>query len=162
MIVVSDATPLINLQAIGLLDLLPKLFQEIVIPPAVYHEVVIKGAGKPGSDVVKTAEWIQVISCQKTDLLHKLKNTIDPGEAEAITLVLELGADLLLIDETLGRKVAKSFQIEIVGVLGILVRAKKKGLISNIKDPVEDLIQKARFYIHPELKKEILNLAGEQ
>jgi len=70
MSVVSNASPLINLAWIGKLDLLRRLYGELFIPEAVWHEVVIEGAGQPGANEVKAATWIKAQSVTNTPLVH--------------------------------------------------------------------------------------------
>ena len=161
MLIVSDTSPVINLAVIDQLDLLPKLFREIIIPQAVYDEIVTKGAGLPGSKEVASAHWIIKKSCSNQKLLAMLLTELDPGEAEAIALAVELNADYLLIDEILGRAKAQSYQLKPLGVLGILLRAKSVGLIASVKDSMDDLRSKANFFIHSNLYNHILALAGE-
>lgn len=161
MIVVSDASPLMNLAAIDLLDILPHLFSSILVPPTVYEEIVVIGAGKPGADEVQSASWIQIRSCENDRLVQKLREQLDHGEAEAIALAYELHADILLIDESAGRSVARSYHLAIVGLLGILLSAKENGLIENIKNPIDRLESEAQFYISESLREEVLRMAGE-
>ena len=101
--VVSNTSPLINLALIGQLDLLPQLYTQVVIPEAVWHEIVIKGAGQIGATEIQAATWVVKQPVQNNTLVQLLKQTLDAGEAEAIALALETQADLLLIDERLGR-----------------------------------------------------------
>lgn len=96
MIVVSDASALINLARIGELGLLRQLYGEIVIPQAVWQEVVVEGAGQPGADAVGKASWIRAKEVTNEHLVRALRQDLDAGEAEAIALVLELKAHLLI------------------------------------------------------------------
>jgi hypothetical protein len=86
---------------------------------------------------------------------------LDRGEAETIALALELGADLVLLDERDGRYTAQRFGLRVVGVLGVLLEAKSKGLIKNIKPYLDMLRQQAGFYIRETLYQQMLILAGE-
>jgi hypothetical protein len=81
--VVSNASALINLARIGKLNLLHELYGELVIPEAVWQEVVIKGAGQPGSGEVKVAAWIKKHATTNSQLVHALQQELDAGEAEA-------------------------------------------------------------------------------
>jgi predicted nucleic acid-binding protein len=98
MSIVSNASPLINLARIGKLSFLQELYGELIIPGAVWHEVVVEGAGQPGADEVKAADWIKQRDVTNRQLTQALKQELDAGEAEAIALALEIGADLLLMD----------------------------------------------------------------
>lgn len=107
MSIVSNASPLINLARIGKLDLLHQLYGELIVPEAVWQEVVVEGSGHPGADEVKTAPWIKMRAVTNRPLVQALRQDLDAGEAEAIALALEVGAELLLMDEHLGRETAR-------------------------------------------------------
>lgn len=113
--VVSDASPLIALSAIGRLSLLQHLFPEIVIPAAVHRE--IQAEDRPGASEVLQAAWIETQSVESGHLLSVLTEEPDPGEAEAIALALETEADVLLIDERRGRQVARRLGCRVLGLL---------------------------------------------
>ncbi len=85
MSVVSNASPLINLARIDQLDLLPRLYGELLIPEAVWEEVVVEGAGQPGADEIKAATWIKVQAVANRSLVQALRQELDPGEAEALS-----------------------------------------------------------------------------
>lgn len=117
MIVVSNSSPLINLARIGILDLLTQLYGELTIPEAVWLEVVIHGAGLPGADEVKNAAWIKKKAVSNTQLVAALQQELDAGEAEAVALALEAGADALLMDERLGRETARHLGVRCIGLI---------------------------------------------
>ena len=162
MIIISDTSPIINLAIIGYLDLMPKLYNEIVIPKAVFDEIVLKGEGLPGSFEIKNAHWVSVATCQNESLLSKLLNELDQGEAEAIVLALELKADRILIDEVNGREVATRLHLQTLGLLGILLEAKSNYLIPSVKPLMDALRTKARFFIHQSLYNQVLKIAKEE
>ncbi|WP_306557917.1 DUF3368 domain-containing protein [Nostoc sp. 'Peltigera malacea cyanobiont' DB3992] len=130
MIIVSDTSPITNLAAIGQLDLLRQLYSSVIIPKAVYNEMVGVNKIVPGAVEVQTLSWIQtqtvVNSLQVTEIQENNEN-IHLGEAEAIILSLEMKADLLLMDERRGRIVATSYGINVTGLLGVLLQAKNRG-----------------------------------
>ena len=161
MLIVSDTSPIINLAAINHLYLLPELFGRIIIPQIVYQEIVIDGAGESGSDDIQTAQWVEVQSCTNQDIITLLSNELDPGEAEAIALALELNADYLLIDEKDGRQKALDYHLKPLGVLGILLRAKDARLISDISLLMDRLRSEAGFYIHQSLYDQVKRIAKE-
>lgn len=161
MIVVSNTSPVINLAAIGHLDLLEKLFQQIIISPAVYQEITVDGTGQPGSQEVYSLPWIKTKKVNNPTLVKALQGELDKGEAEAIALAIENKADLLLLDERKGREVASRFGIQCIGVLGILILAKENDYIHRIKPVVNELIAKAGFWVSPALYEYVLNTAGE-
>ena len=159
-IVVSDSSPLIHLSQIGRLHLLKELFGELLIPQAVYHEVVIEGGGKPGSKEVREASWIIVMEIRNERLKRLLQFQLDEGEAEAIVLALETKASLVLLDDREARLQAKRLGLKITGTLGILLRAKKLGLIENMKEEINKLKQTG-FRVSKNLEEEVLRAAGE-
>lgn len=121
MIVISDTSAITNLAAIDHLGLLPLLYEQVIIPAAVYRELVDIEPPVPGSIEVQTATWLEVKSIAKREVVERLQSEgrLDPGESEAIALALELKADLLLIDERRGRAEADRLGIKIIGLLGI-------------------------------------------
>jgi uncharacterized protein len=162
MIVVSNTSPLINLANIGQLQLLQQLYGQVIIPPAVYDEIVIAGAGQPGAMEVKTYDWIKVEQISNQQMVTLLQVDVDIGEAEAIVLALELKPDLLLLDERKGRQVASNLGIKFTGILGILTEAKNHKLINAIKPIMDDLIKQVGFRIGSKLYQRVLQIANEQ
>lgn len=161
MIVVSDTSPLVNLAAIGKLDLLHQLYGKILVPDAVYREIVHVGAGEPGAYEVAVFEWIERQVVTNRAVVTALELELDSGEAEAIALALEVGADLVLIDERKGRFVAGRMGVQFVGLLGILIEAKQRGLLPAVRPVLDDLKQNAGFWIRDQLYQHILQLTGE-
>jgi len=161
MVVVSDTSPIINLAIIGQLDLLPLLFQRVIIPTAVYKEIVQNGAGLPGSTEIQRAAWVEIRHCKDLALIDELMTDLDQGEAEAIALALEFHVDKILMDEELGRKTALQYHLQPLGILGILIRAKTLGLIPAVKPLMDRLISEARFFIHGNLYKSVLQQVNE-
>jgi len=161
MLVVSNSSPIMNLAAIGQLDLLEKLYSKISIAQAVYTEIALQGVGMPGSNEVQSFSWIETKIVKDRAKVLLLQTDLDIGESETIVLAMELRTDLLLMDERLGRAKAASLGLKYIGVLGILIEAKKLGYISNIKQPMDDLIVKAGFWIDHKLYLRVLQSAGE-
>ncbi len=161
MLVISDTSPIINLATIGHLHLLPELFSEIVIPTAVFNEVAGPGNHEPGSKEIKEASWVKVLSVSTQPLLPQLLHDLDRGEAEAIVLALDIKADYVLMDEILGRKIAQSYNLQPLGVLGILVMAKQKGLIIHVSPLMDRLRSEANFFIDRVLYQRIKELSKE-
>jgi predicted nucleic acid-binding protein len=161
MTVVSNASPLINLARIGQLDLLAKVYGGVLIPEAVRREVVEEGAGQPGAHEVDVAEWIQTQTVTDQRLVRALGQDLDSGEAEAIVLALETDADLLLMDERLGRDAARHLGVTVTGLIGLLVEAKHRGLTSAIKPSLDALRDQAGFRIRQGLYDQVLQDAGE-
>lgn len=150
MIVVSNSSPLIALARIGQLNLLASFYKRIMIPAEVHHEVVVKGRGLPGSEEVRKADWIEVIS-QKSPadpLLAQACQKLGAGERGAILLAKSLQADLVLLDEWKARRVARDAGLSMVGCLGILEAGARKGLVSDLRQAYIDLLRQGiRFDI---------------
>lgn len=163
MIVVSDTSAITNLAAINQLRLLPLLYQQVIIPEAVYRELVDIEPLVPGSAEVQTATWLEVKLIANNEVVERLQSEVrlDPGESEAIALALELGADLLLIDERRGRAEADRLGIKITGLLGVLVEAKRKNLIVAVKPLMDDLIATSDFRVSSALYDQLLNIVNE-
>jgi len=149
--VVSNSTPLIAFYQLGMLDLLKDLFGQIIIPPAVQAEVFL---------LRSMPNWITMQSLSQPIPEPLQKAGLGDGEREAITLTIELNADLLLMDEWAGRKMAERFGLKITGTLGLLLAAKQRGLITEVKPLVERLLHLG-FYASEDLVQLVLNMAGE-
>ncbi|MCR4342696.1 MAG: DUF3368 domain-containing protein [Patescibacteria group bacterium] len=156
-LVVADSTVLIALSSLGKLEILQDLYQRIIIPEAVYREL-IRGKGRPGSEV-GSINWIEVKTLSS---LYKkyLEFDLDEGEAETISLSEEIGADLVLVDEYWARKIAEHKGLKYTGTLGLLLKAQKKELIKEINPLLNELINRG-FWISNELYNHVLMEAGE-
>lgn len=162
MIVISNTSPIINLAAIGRLELLQQLYGTIAIPQAVYHEIVVRGSGQSGALEIQTASWVERHHVRDTALVQRLKHHLDAGEAEAIALAIEMQADQLLIDERKGRTVAKQQGLSVMGLLGVLVVAKRRSLLETVQPALSELRTIAGFWIDPELFAQVLESVGEK
>ncbi|ABA23108.1 conserved hypothetical protein [Trichormus variabilis ATCC 29413] len=164
MIIVSDTSPITNLAAIGQLDLLRQLYGSVIIPEAVYNEMASVNKIVPGAVEVQTLSWIQtqtVMNSLQVTEIQENNESIHLGEAEAIILSLEMKADLLLMDERRGRIVATNYGINVTGLLGVLLQAKKQGLIPVIKPLIDQLITQADFRVSPQLYTVVLQASNE-
>jgi hypothetical protein len=163
-IVVSDTSPITNLAAIGQLDLLRQLYTAIIIPSAVYDEMVAVDKLVPGAVEVQSLPWIRqqaVLNPNEVVDLRRNHDEIDLGEAEAIILAQELNANLLLMDERRGRTLAISYGLNVTGLLGVLLQAKRQGLIPAIKPSMDQLITEQDFRVSNQLYTTILKTANE-
>ena len=144
MIVVSDSTPLITLMKATQLQVLHELFGEIIIPEAAYDELTVNEKYIEEAQLINSSAFIRVISVddRKSVSLLQRAGGLDLGESEAIIYAENNNADLLLVDEASGRRVAKSMGIEIMGSIGVLVSAFRKGFLSE--DEVNDTFQRIR------------------
>lgn len=161
LLVVSNSSPIMNLAIIGQLHLIQELFGEIIIPKEVWAELIIEGKGKSGTNEIEKAKWIKVVKAKNDSLVKTLTKDLDVGESAAIALAIERKANLLLLDETDARNLAEFYNLTKTGVLGILMRAKKRSLIKQIKPMLEKLRIQAHFWIKPDLYDAILSEMGE-
>ena len=161
MLVVSNSSALINLARIGKLTLLRELFGVLIVPDAVWQEVVVEGAGQPGAEEIGSADWIQRQAVMNMQLVQALQQDLGAGEAEAIALSLEIGAELLLMDENLGRETARHLGLRYIGLIGVLVMAKRRGSISAVKPHLDMLRDIAGFRVDAALYAQVLKDQGE-
>jgi predicted nucleic acid-binding protein len=161
MIIVSNTSPISNLAAIGQLNLLQKLYDNIIIPITVYQEVIASGQTDPATLAIQNLDWIKIYPTTNETLLKQLQIILDPGEASAITLAVEFNADRLIIDERKGRNEAKKQGLKITGVLGIILAAKEKGFIDLVQPLLDDLMVNG-FWLNKSLYHEVLVLANEK
>jgi len=161
MIIISDTSPISNLLRIRQLALLQNLYGRVMVPPLVYAE--IRALETFGIDIsgLSDADWMIVQPVRDQAFVASLQTELDPGEAEAIALSIELQANRLLIDERLGRQVAQRLGLKVTGLLGVLVAAKQDNLITELKPMLDELITKAKFRVHPDLYRQILQDANE-
>lgn len=145
--VVSDTTCLVGLERVGELNILPALFDPVMIPPEVAREFGNKFS------------WLQIEGLTNGSLVAALQMVIDTGEAEAIALANEKSC-LLISDDRPARSVAKRLGVKIIGTIGVLVRAKQTGVITEIK-PILDDLEANSFFISRALREEALRLTGE-
>lgn len=153
MIIISDTSPLCYLILIDCIDILPKLYDQIIIPELVYEELITQGSPKKVKEYLKNKpDWLIIKNHQeKVDLeLEKL----DKGERSAIILAEQINADLIILDEKLARKIAKSRKLKIIGLLGILYDGCLAGLIevNKFKD-----LEETNFFISSKLLEDIIN-----
>ncbi|HLH61566.1 MAG TPA: DUF3368 domain-containing protein [Ktedonobacteraceae bacterium] len=161
MIIVSNTSPIINLAAVGQLQLLQSLYETIIIPHAVYYEIAVRGYGQAGATEIQTYHWFERHQVQDVALVKRLMQQLDAGEAEAIALAIEKRADLLLLDEQRGRQAAKQLGLAVTGLLGILVVAKQHGYLAAVKPILHELMSVAGFWINRELYMRILESCSE-
>ena len=152
--VIGDSSALVALAVVNQLELLEKLYDKLYIPEAVFNEVT--QIGKPQSD--KLRQFLQG-KVKRVDLtLTQLG--LGLGELEAITLYKKLDADVLLIDDNRAKKYASLNGVNVIGSLGILIKAKEQGYIDKVK-PFLDDIQKSEVYISKKLIEKVLEICGE-
>ncbi|MBI4378672.1 MAG: DUF3368 domain-containing protein [Nitrospinae bacterium] len=157
---VCDSSTLIALAKIGHLNILKKIVKNLIIPPSVYEEVVIKGAGKSGSAEIRKAKWIEKKEVSDRELVVRLNTILHYGESEAIALAKEIKAGLIILDDDKARKVAISEGLRVTGLLILLIWAKEKGAIKEVK-PLIDKLRQERFFMSEELYQSVIQEAEE-
>lgn len=145
---VTNSTCLIGLERIERLDILPQVFSTLTIPTAVSAEVSL------------SADWLTVKSVQNLALVATLKTQVDEGEAEAIALAMELEDVFLILDDRKARQLALQLNLKVIGTVGMLLRAKRNGIIPQIK-PLLTALNQANFRISEPLIQNALRIAGE-
>jgi predicted nucleic acid-binding protein len=142
-IVVSDSSPLIALARIGRLNVLASLFQRILIPTEVHHEVTVAGRGLPGAEEVRRAPWIEVGVPRgpAEQSLERACEGLGAGERGAIVLAKSLTADLTLLDESRARRIAQKAGLSVVGCLGVLETGARQGLVPDLRAAYMDLLR---------------------
>jgi uncharacterized protein len=155
----GNSSPLISLAAAGALPLLQHVADEIVVPPQVWQECVVEGAGRPGADEIATAGWIRQLPVVDRAYVERLHREIDLGESEAIALARQLGTPVL-IDERRGRAVARREGVAVIGTAGVLLRLKQEGVIPLVRPTIERLVA-AGWRISDGLFRGVLQSAGE-
>ncbi len=161
---VSNSSPLIHLAAIGGFGLLRQFFDEILLPPAVWREVVDEGRGRPGAAEVEQAAqqgWLRVVTLRNDALAKSLKRTLDDGEAEAVALAVQEKPDVVLLDESEARKEAAVHGLVKTGVVGLLIRAKRTGNVGSLKEVLDRLRGEGGFWIDDALYRAALHAVNE-
>ena len=157
MIVVADSSPLIYLSRLSVLELLPGMYGEIVVPAIVWSEVVEARPAAPGVAALREARWIRIAS----DPVTTEDLGLDPGETAAILLASALHADSLLIDERAGRAVAQARGIHVRGTIGVLIRARELRLIVALRPLLAELARQG-FRLAPHIAAAALRAVGEE
>jgi predicted nucleic acid-binding protein len=162
MIVVADTSPITALLHLGQLHLLKKLYDQVYIPPSVVLELrTLVSFGYDISFLTDKETFIERNPIDKK-LIEILNKHLDIGEAEAIALAKEVNADLLLIDEKLGKQFAEEEHINCKGTIGILILAKDRGYIPALKPLLDNLVNNLKFRLSTAIYNLALKKAGEE
>jgi len=159
MIIVSDSSPLVGFAILGMLEQLTDIFDDIMVPEAVFFELTVPG--KPHYKEIKSFLKNKVVPVKNKIASFMLQKEVDEGEAEAIILAIENNIEDILIDDYKGRRAAKTRGLTPIGTVGVLLEAKKRGYVREIKPLMEKLINN-RIRIGAPLYKRALELAGEE
>ncbi|MEI6702293.1 MAG: DUF3368 domain-containing protein [Deltaproteobacteria bacterium] len=157
--VISNSSPIIHLAKIGHLDLLHRFFGSILVPQMVWKECTSPGRKRPEIDTILAAEWIKVVRINDR-IVTLLRHEIDHGEAEAIALALEKKASLLLLDDADAREKARLYRLPITGTVGLLLRARREGIITSLAGTLQ-MLETNGFRLHIMIKEKLLKEAGE-
>jgi len=158
--VICDTSALQYLHQLGLLHILPALTEEVIVPPAVVDELAAGRALGVNLPDLSELAWVSVhrpISAPALPLVTDL----GPGETQVLMLALELPEAVAVLDDALARRVAEALNLRLIGTLGLLIDAKRKGLISAV-EPWLDQLQALRFRLAPVTRNAVLKLAGEE
>ena len=161
-VIVSDTTAISNLFKLEKLHYLKAIFQSLIIPTEVNNELLTLKEFGFNLEEIENSDWISVRTVEKTQLYFELSGRLDLGETEAIVLSQQMGTDFLIMDEKKGRIEAEKLGIKTVGILGILIQCRRAGIISNLKAEMDDLIEKAGFWISEDLYQEIISIEAKE
>jgi predicted nucleic acid-binding protein len=159
-VVVSDSSPIRALHHLGLLSICRTLYGTVVVPEAVRGELRHPTATCPSLEITDHAGFeVRIPRSKPADL--GVPFDLDPGETEAIVLALEMHADLVLMDERKGTEAARRLGLATIGVFGVLLEAKRGGLIDRVLPCVDRLVLELRFFVSPALRLRLAQLASE-
>jgi predicted nucleic acid-binding protein len=158
--VVVNTTPLIALSHIGQLDILKKMYGEILIPNAVYNELSAKPDSICKIEVDNSKDWIRVEEIKNQMAKSMYKTQLHEGEVEVMILAQEVNADLVIIDDANAKKHAKYLKLPVTGTLGVLIKAKQSGYVDKLKPMLQMMIENG-IYISQDLVKLCLKQVGE-
>jgi predicted nucleic acid-binding protein len=157
MIVVSDSSPLIVLNNINHIDVLPKLFGEVIIPPAVASELSLPSRPRSVRDFVSSGpNWLRIQRPAKVQQIPELHL----GELEALSLAIELRAEIVLVDERKAYRRAVALRLNAIGTVRVLEQAAAERLI-DLRDAF-DRIKQTDFWISHKLLDERFRIFQEQ
>ena len=154
--VVANTTPLIAFAKVDRLDILHRLYGELLIPEAVLSEVKYE----PARTRVCEASWIRVVPIKDAERRRMFSARLHAGEVDVMILAREEGADLVLMDDNAAKKTAKFLGFNVTGTFGVLLRAKREGIIDSVRELVDAIIADG-FHASPELRRLVLKMAGE-
>ena len=161
MLVVSDTFVLLNLGRVSAEGLLPGLFREVWIPPAVANEFSRLAGARPRFRGLTMPGWMRISPAVQVLAEGRACRDLDSGESEALSPALELHASAVLVDEAAGRRAASLLSVPAIGIAAILLRAKERGMIPGVRPLLDRLRDEAGSWLHPRFEAEVLRLAGE-
>jgi len=161
--VVSNTSPVSNLAIIGRLPLLRAKYGRVVIPQAVADELarLSHPAGAAAVREALSGGWLVVEPVPDRRLLPVLMARVDAGEAEALELARQTDADLLMLDDSDARQIAREEGLSFTGLLGVLAEERLAGRLPSLKTEIDRLRSECRFFIADELARMVLQRVGE-
>ncbi len=150
--VVADASALLALVKLRRLELLRDLFRQVCIPPAVSREV--------SGSLPRLPDWIRVVEPRSMSVAQGVLG-LHQGEIEALALAVDLHASLIILDDLLARRHATALGLAIVGTAGILVMAKRAGMIPSVREAL-DVLRQVGFRLRQDVYEQIVADAGEK
>ncbi len=157
--IIADSSPLIVLLKSDLENILPELFEEILVPEAVWQEILAGGEDDLAKQKLPLLNWAKKIST--ISINEKVKNyDLGKGETEALSLALKISESAVILDDFAARKCAKDLKISFIGTGGLLISAKQKGLISSISEAL-DKVQNSGLWLSGAVIKLLKEKAGE-
>lgn len=157
--VVCDTGPLIALSLVDHLQILQRLFQRVAVPRAVLDEVSAGGSERPGCQAILAADWFEAVADVVPDPL--LAAELGAGEAAVIASAYGVGARLVLLDDRKARRIATgAYNLRVMGTAGVLVFAKRAGLIPAVRPLLEVMIARG-YYLSQRLVDQTTSAAGE-
>jgi predicted nucleic acid-binding protein len=163
MLVVCDTSPLSNLAIIGWLELLREQFEVVRMPSRVAAELAAlrhMTARLALADAVRNS-WLIEMPLPESAPNSSILSGLDAGETQALRLAMAIAADVVLIDEKEGRRCATLLGLRAIGVLGVLIRARRRGRILSLAGEIEKLRAEAGFFLDPKLEMQVLAAVGE-
>ncbi|SMF96210.1 protein of unknown function [Methylomagnum ishizawai] len=145
MIVFSNTTPLIALNGIGQLDLLPRLFTEIHLVGEVIEECAVGGIIRVPD--LRALPWVKVVESTPVQYPTVLLE-LDKGEKHTLDMARKLNADWVIIDEKIGRNMAEYLGLKVTGTLGVLLKAKQQNWIPSFRDAAAAMVRQGIRYNH--------------
>ncbi|MGA1825192.1 MAG: DUF3368 domain-containing protein [bacterium] len=161
MLIVSNTSPIMNLAVVGQLELIEKIYEKILIPKDVLQEILAAVDLLPEIQRIEKLPWIDIMEISNKSFLDILLLELDLGEAAAISLAIERQADIILLDEIKGRKIASRLGLKYIGLLGILIEGKRRGFIDTVKPILDQLITGAGFWIAKNLYNRVIQEVNE-
>lgn len=155
--VIVNSTPIIGLADIGQLDLLRQVYDHIIIPQAVYDEIITPSVKH---QVDENSGWIIIKKIQDDSQKRMYRAKLHAGEVEVMILAQEQNAELVILDDNAAKKTAKYLGLAVTGTLGVLLRAKREGYIEAVA-PLMEALARNRFFIDEKVRNMVLKQAGE-